>query len=250
MEPDETIAELYSLPDVKEAIVLASSVDSTTELVAYVSGNGLEPPDGPKLRAQLADRLPGPLVPSEVIVLPSLPRLAGGKIDRQALPKTVAVIAETPSRAPRNEREERLAGLLSELLGGKPLGIDDNFFALGGDSLTAVSFAARANAAGFNFPAAAVFQYPTVAQLVEQLPPPSKKNQNQSFSHHSFIGCGYPVPRSLNFSPGSRYEIPQTRSNCVGRLRTSLQGMRHFSRRLQSEGVYGAPLGCPHRRAQ
>ncbi|TBN12308.1 amino acid adenylation domain-containing protein [Agrobacterium cavarae] len=172
VEPDETIAELYSLPDVKEAIVLPRSVDSTTELVAYVSGNGLEIPDGPKLRAQLADRLPGPLVPSEIIVLPSLPRLVGGKIDRQALPKTVAVIAETPSRAPRNEREERLAGLLSELLGGKPLGIDDNFFALGGDSLTAVSFAARANAAGFNFPAAAVFQYPTVAQLVEQLPPP------------------------------------------------------------------------------
>lgn len=171
VEPDETVAELYAAPEVREAIVLPRSAGSTMELIAYVSGDGLQPRDGQRLRARLADRLPGPLVPAEVIVLASLPRLDGGKIDRQALPKS-AVVLEMPSRSARNEREERLTRLLGDLLGGRPIGIDDNFFALGGDSLTAVSFAARANAAGFDFPAAAVFQYPTVAQLVEQFPPP------------------------------------------------------------------------------
>ncbi|WP_081500780.1 non-ribosomal peptide synthetase [Rhizobium sp. AP16] len=171
VEPDETVAELYAAPQVKEAAVLPRTVGSTMELVAYVSGDGLRPQDGPRLRARLADRLPGPLVPAEVIVLPSLPRLDGGKIDRQALPQGTAV-SDMPSRPPRNDREEGLARLLGDLLGGRSIGIDENFFALGGDSLMAVSFAARANAAGFDFPAAAVFQYPTVAQLVEQLPPP------------------------------------------------------------------------------
>lgn len=174
VEPDETVAELYAAPNVKEAAVLPRRIGSTMELVAYVSGDGLRPEDGSRLRARLADRLPGPLVPAEVIVLPSLPRLGGGKIDRQALPQGAAAPA-VPSRSPRNGREERLARLLQDLLGGKAIGIDDNFFALGGDSLTAVSFAARANAAGFDFPAAAVFQYPTIAKLVEQLPPPAEE---------------------------------------------------------------------------
>lgn len=176
VEPEETVAELYAAPDVKEAIVLPRTIGSTMELVAYVAGDGLRPQDGPRLRARLADRLPGPLVPAEVTVLQSLPRLDGGKIDRQALPNSTAAL-EMPSRLPRNEREERLTRLLGDLLGGKSIGIDDNFFALGGDSLTAVSFAARANAAGLNFPAAAVFQYPTVAQLVEQLPPAIEEQQ-------------------------------------------------------------------------
>lgn len=195
VEPDETVAELYAAPGVKEAIVLPRSLRSTMELVAYVSGDGLRPQDGPRLRARLADRLPGPLVPAEVIVLPSLPRLDGGKIDRQALPQNITV-SDMPSRLPRNDREERLARLLGDLLGVNSVSIDDNFFALGGDSLTAVSFAARANAAGFDFPAATVFQYPTVAQLVEQLSPPIEE-QPKPFAlpvqSHRFRLSGLPM---------------------------------------------------------
>lgn len=201
VEPDETVAELYAAPDVKEAIVLPRTVRSTMELVAYVAGDGLGPQDGPKLRARLADRLPGPLVPAEVIVLPSLPRLDGGKIDRRALPQSVAV-PDVPSRAPRNGREERLARILGDLLGAKSIGIDDNFFALGGDSLTAVSFAARANAAGYEFPAAAVFQYPTVAQLVEQLPPPIEEQPKPfplSAQTHRLRLSGLPVQELITW---------------------------------------------------
>lgn len=201
VEPDEIVAELYAAPAVKEAIVLPRSVGSTAELVAYVSGDGLQPQDGPRLRARLADRLPGPLVPAEVIVLPSLPRLDGGKVDRQALPQGMTV-PEVPSRAPRNDREERLAHLLGELLGGKSIGIDDNFFALGGDSLTAVSFAARANAAGFDFPAATVFEYPTVAQLVEQLsPPPEEQSKPLALpvQVHRLRLSGLPMPEFVTW---------------------------------------------------
>ncbi|MBO0132031.1 non-ribosomal peptide synthetase [Agrobacterium burrii] len=229
VEPNETIAELYASPDVTEAIVLPRLAGSTTELVAYVSGNGLQSKDGARLRARLAERLPGPLVPSDVIVLSSLPRLAGGKIDRQSLPKSVTVLPEMPSRSPRNEREERLAALLGDLLGGKSIGIDDNFFALGGDSLTAVSFAARANAAGFSFPAATVFQYPTVAQLMEQLSPPVEE-QPKSVSLlpqlHRFRLSGAPVPEFLTWEPlYVRAKSDQLRSALVDTI-SSHQSLR------------------------
>lgn len=173
VEPDETVAELYATPGVKEAIVLPRAIGTTMELVAYVAGDELQPQDGVRLRARLAEHLPGPLVPAEVIVLTSLPRLEGGKIDRQALPKNAPALGIS-SRSARNTHEERLVHLLSALFDGRSISIDDNFFALGGDSLIALSFAARATAAGFDFPAAAVFQFPTIAQLVEQFPPPSK----------------------------------------------------------------------------
>ncbi|MBO9101943.1 MULTISPECIES: non-ribosomal peptide synthetase [unclassified Rhizobium] len=203
VEPDETVAELYAAPDVKEAAILPRRIGSTMELVAYVSGDGLRPQDGPRLRARLADRLPGPLVPAEVVVLPSLPRLEGGKIDRQALPRGV-VAPDVSSRSPRDDREKNLTRILAELLGCGSVGIDDNFFTLGGDSLMALSFAACANAAGFEFPAAAVFQYPTVAQLVEQLPPlveEQAKPISLPAQVHRFRLSGLPLSEFVTWEP-------------------------------------------------
>ncbi|MDE1145044.1 MAG: AMP-binding protein [Azospirillaceae bacterium] len=181
VEPAEAVEALHALPNVREAAVLPRAVGTTTELVAYVAGDGLGPDDGPQLRQQLARTLPGPLVPAEVVVLPHLPRLNGGKIDRQALlrrpatPRAPATDTPPPPKPPQNDREAALAGILCAVLGRPSVGMDDDFFALGGDSLLAVSFAARAHAAGMSFPAAAVFQYPTIAQLVRQLPPPREE---------------------------------------------------------------------------
>jgi amino acid adenylation domain-containing protein len=170
VEPAETVAALLALPMVREAAVLPRRLGSTNELVAYVVGEDLTPDEGPRLRARLAQTLPGPLVPAEVVVLPRLPRLGGGKIDRQALPHT-APSPRLPSKAPENEQQALLARLLGDVLGREPVGVDDDFFALGGDSLLALSFAARATAAGLPFPAAAVFQYPTAAALAQQFAP-------------------------------------------------------------------------------
>lgn len=178
VEPAETVEALHALPNVREAAVLPRAVGSTIELVAYVVGEGLGPEDEARLRDKLARTLPGPLVPAQLTILTRLPRLQGGKIDRQALLRNTPVTGSQVSlrsRAPQNEREAALVRLLGEVLGQESVGVDDDFFALGGDSLLAVIYAARANAAGMAFPAAAVFQYPTVAQLVRELAPPKQE---------------------------------------------------------------------------
>ncbi|MDQ0457780.1 non-ribosomal peptide synthetase [Rhizobium paknamense] len=175
VEPGEVVKHLLSLPAVREAAVVARTAGSSTELIAYVSGDGLGEADGVSLRETLAQSLPGPLVPAEVVVLAALPRLPGGKIDKQRLQKEYgakdqgAKIA-TAKRAPASEQERVLTALLGELLRRDDIGPEDNFFALGGDSLLAVSFAARAHAAGVSFPAAGIFQHPTIAQIAARWP--------------------------------------------------------------------------------
>lgn len=223
VEPDETVAELHATPGVKEAIVLPRAIGTTMELVAYVAGDELQPQDGARLRARLADRLPGPLVPAEVIVLIALPRLDGGKIDRQALPKNASAL-EIPFRSARNEHEACLVRLLSDLLGGRPISIDDNFFALGGDSLITLSFAARATAAGFDFPAAAVFQFPTIAQLVDHFPPQIKARSTPATlpsQIHRLRLSGLPIEECITWealrSPASPAHLRAALTDAISR---------------------------------
>lgn len=166
----ETADALNLLSGVQEAVVVPLQTATTTELVAYVAGDKLTAEDGPRIRADAAHTLQSAAVPASVIVLERLPRLAGGKVDKAALPAATADDPQRPVRGARNERERELVGLMAKVLARTAIGIDDDFFALGGDSLAAVSFAARANAAGTGFPASAVFRYPTVAQLARQFP--------------------------------------------------------------------------------
>lgn len=170
VEPAETQAALLTLDTVAEAAVLPRSIRGRMELVAYVTGAAGADLDAAALKTELARHLPEPLVPARVEILSALPRLVGGKIDRQALaardlhPEAVSV-----GRAPRGRLEETLAGILCTLLERDYVAADDNFFALGGDSMVALSLAARANAAGLPLAAAAVFQTPTLAELAATL---------------------------------------------------------------------------------
>lgn len=202
VEPAETVAALHAIPGVREAAVLPRPAGSTIELVAYVAGDGLGAADGQRLRQRLAATLPGPLVPAAVVVLPRLPRLDGGKIDRRALARHEEPSHGAPAaagRPPRNAPETTLVRLLGEVLGLAEVSIDDDFFSLGGDSLRAVSFAARAAAAGLAFPAAAVFQFPTVALLAQNLTPPPAPAEPKAASlslpaqTHRFRLSGLPV---------------------------------------------------------
>ena len=94
----------------------------------------------------------------------SLPRAPGGKIDRNALrARDAAAAAASDYRAPRNEIERTLARIWKEALGVSRVGIDDNFFQLGGDSLLSIRVLARANRAGYEISSADFFAHPTVA---------------------------------------------------------------------------------------
>ena len=104
------------------------------------------------------------MVPSAFVMLERLPLTPNGKLDRRALPAPV-VTANADTRAPRTPQEELLCALFAETLGIAEVGIDDNFFALGGDSIMSIQLVSRARRAGLTITPRAVFQHQTVASL-------------------------------------------------------------------------------------
>ncbi|WP_327228399.1 amino acid adenylation domain-containing protein [Streptomyces platensis] len=166
IEPGEVQTVLAEHPDVSQAVVMArEDRPGKHQLVAYVVLTESSPvPRGQELRAHLAAQMPEFMVPAAVVVLDGLPLTANGKVDRKALPAP-DFSAETGSQAPRTPREKLLCGLFAEVLGLDAVGVEDDFFALGGDSIIAIQLVARARAAGVVFTPRDVFTRQTVAGL-------------------------------------------------------------------------------------
>ena len=120
-----------------------------------------------ELRRQLKARLPAYMQPSAVVVLDSFPRTRHGKLDRAALPAPDGDRPRLDNEyvAPRTQTERTLAEIWSETLQVERVGVYDNFFALGGDSILAIQLVARCNQAGFRLSPRDMFQHQTVAQL-------------------------------------------------------------------------------------
>jgi len=120
----------------------------------------------PRLRAHLRERLPAYLVPAGFVVLERLPVTANGKLDRGALP--APEMLGTSGRAPRSAREEMLCGLFAEVLGLDRVSTDDNFFGLGGHSLSAARLMFQVRRSfGIDIPLRELFTHQTVADLAE-----------------------------------------------------------------------------------
>ena len=151
-------------------VVVREDVPGRKRLVAYVlgvdgGGDATGRPDPAALRTRAAERLPDYLVPAAVVVLDRLPVTANGKVDVAALPEpdTAATAGGRPARTPR---ERLLAGLVAELVGVEEVGVDDDFFALGGDSIVAMQLVSRARRAGLALTTRQVFTHRTVSGLV------------------------------------------------------------------------------------
>ncbi|MER6254540.1 amino acid adenylation domain-containing protein [Streptomyces sp. NPDC001584] len=140
VELGEVETHIARLDDIAEAVVVTQERGpGDKRLIAYVSPAGAAEPDSAAVRADVARTLPYYMVPAVVVVLPALPRLPNGKVDRRSLPEPPegrdAVGAGY--EAPRNEVEDGLSRLWAEAFRTDGVGIHDNFFELGGHSLLA-----------------------------------------------------------------------------------------------------------------
>ncbi|WP_084531884.1 non-ribosomal peptide synthetase [Nocardia miyunensis] len=166
IELGEIDAALLDLPDIEFALTIGAQAGSgATALVSYVlprSGTRVHPED---VKAAVGQGLPSYMVPAVVMVIDHVPLTPLGKVDRKALPAPDFRAEATGGRAPSTPREEVLAGLFAEVLGLPSVGVDDSFFALGGDSIISIQLVSRAKAAGLGLNARDVFERKTVAAL-------------------------------------------------------------------------------------
>ncbi|WP_280677847.1 non-ribosomal peptide synthetase [Kitasatospora sp. MAA19] len=161
IEPAEVEAALLSHPDVERAAVVARERgDGGRHLVGYVTGASVA---ADKLRAHVAGLLPEYMVPSAFVLLDALPLTPNGKLDRKALPEPEFTTGAY--RAPRTAWEEVLCGVYAEVLGLGRVGVDDDFFAVGGDSIRTIQVVARARVFGVRITPRQVFDCRTVAEL-------------------------------------------------------------------------------------
>jgi amino acid adenylation domain-containing protein/FkbM family methyltransferase len=126
----------------------------------------------------LKEKLPEYMVPATYVVLSTLPRLSNGKIDRRALPDPDLIQTEESFQTPHTPVEELLVTIWSQLLGGKRVGVHNNFFELGGDSLLITQLVTQLRQVfGIHVPLRAVFDKPTVAMLAGVIETTSRAEQ-------------------------------------------------------------------------
>ncbi|MFJ5680534.1 amino acid adenylation domain-containing protein [Streptomyces sp. NPDC093097] len=192
IEPGEVESALRARPGVRDAVVVARNDGGSDRLVAYVVPSGTEEALDPAAeRASLGQVLPPHAVPAEIVTLERLPLNPNGKVDRRSLPAPHVARAHTAPTAPEAVRApeadhapaapavapapadgltERIAALWADVLGIPTAGVDDDFFALGGDSFAAVrAVRALAEDQGCDIRVVEIFSNPTPCQLAARI---------------------------------------------------------------------------------
>jgi acyl-coenzyme A synthetase/AMP-(fatty) acid ligase/thioesterase domain-containing protein/acyl carrier protein len=165
----EVEVALISHPDVADAAVVAVPDEHGTRLVAYVVARDGAPLSAWKLRRDLSTRLSSTAVPSAFVALDVLPRTVRDKVDRATLPPPPPTVRPRPYRAPIGYQRD-LAEVFASVLGVERVGLDDDFFELGGDSLGVVELLAGVDDHfGIDLPTSAILDAPTVAELSTRL---------------------------------------------------------------------------------
>jgi thioesterase domain-containing protein/acyl carrier protein len=169
IELGEIEAVLNQHPKVRESVVVATThASGEKRLAAYLVLSGA-PLSLDELRQHLAATLPEYMIPAAFMVLESLPLSPSGKVDRRALPAPeFATSAKLAS--PRDVLEQRLVAMWERILAVRPVGVRDNFFSLGGHSLTALRLMTEVEKEfSIRLPVAALFQSPTIESLAPLL---------------------------------------------------------------------------------
>jgi amino acid adenylation domain-containing protein/non-ribosomal peptide synthase protein (TIGR01720 family) len=166
IELGEIENQLLTHQAIEQAVVLArhdrngqnylcAYIVSATELSVHI------------LRTHLSRILPAYMIPSYFVPLPELPLSSSGKIDRKALPDPETMKLDSGSRysPPHSDIEQKLAGIWAEVLGREKVGIEDNYFALGGDSIKSLRIISRMHEIGYKLEVGNLFHWPTIREL-------------------------------------------------------------------------------------
>lgn len=164
IEPDEIVQTLLSLPGIQQAAVTVWHAGTHKQLVAWLVTMPAASPDLDEVRRALEARLPEYMVPASFNLLSQLPLTANGKLDEKALPAP----ASTPQHrhcAPRSALEQQLCTAWQKVLQQEQIGIHDNFFRIGGDSIQSILLVTELRKAGYRLDAAEIHRSPTVAKM-------------------------------------------------------------------------------------
>ncbi|MBN0042924.1 amino acid adenylation domain-containing protein [Streptomyces actuosus] len=164
VEPGEVAAALRAVPGVRDAVVVGrDTTDRGTALAGYYVAE--TPIDTAVLREALGRTLPAFMVPASFTRIDEVPLSPNGKTDRRALPPPGDTLRATGGGQPRNRTEAVLAEVWARVLGHDAVGVHDDYFALGGDSITMLRVRAEAEARGLRFSLTDLLRNPTVAGL-------------------------------------------------------------------------------------
>jgi len=153
----------------KQVVVVAKEIKGEKVLVAYYVSvsNAIDKSD---LRSHLAQSLPDYMIPGFYVELVSMPLNSNGKVDRKLLPDiTGEDIIRKEYTAPRNEVEKKMAEIWQQVLGIEKIGIYDNFYEVGGNSLMSIQVAARLKKEGYILPVLKILKYPKISELAQHL---------------------------------------------------------------------------------
>ncbi|BDI19712.1 hypothetical protein ANSO36C_55140 [Nostoc cf. commune SO-36] len=166
IELSEIETVLRQHPQVSQAVAIAhEDIPGQKRLVAYFLPQ-VSPPTIDELRDFLKQKLPNYMIPAAFMVLESIPMTPNRKVDYRALPTPeFSQSSEDKFIAPRTLIEEKLVAIWSEVLRVEKVGIHDNFFALGGDSILSLQVISKANQAGLHLTPKQLFQHQTIAEL-------------------------------------------------------------------------------------
>jgi amino acid adenylation domain-containing protein len=170
----ETVLKQHA--DVSDAAVITRKASANDQqLVAYIVWHAQARPNPGQLREFMMKHLPPYMVPSFFIALESLPLTPSGKLDRKALPSPNVMPSSSESAyvPPFTTEQEILTSIWAQVLGLDSVGIDDNFFSIGGDSIRGIECISRARLAGLNISLDQIFQYQTVRLLAQHCNEPA-----------------------------------------------------------------------------
>jgi len=161
------VRRMLEVVQAKAEVQTPLAVQDTKRLVAYVVRREKQGPEVAELREFVGQRLPDYMVPANFVFLDDLPLSPNGKVDLTKLPDPVEhrSARNTELAHPTNDKEEKLVEIWQSVLGLEMVGIHDNFFEVGGDSLLSIQIVARARKFNIHITVRQLFQYPTISEI-------------------------------------------------------------------------------------